>query len=136
MELLFWGIWFWNNSNAKSVYVTDFNPTTVENLKHNILLNGDRFEEKDSSSQADFSTERVHASAIDWDDESTWPNEKLDIVIGSDLIYQSTIVPLLHKAVQGLLKVSKVELPDNWESTLPLNMGDEVDIKLKVLIET
>ena len=103
MELLFWGIWFWNNSNAKSVYVTDFNPTTVENLKHNISLNGDRFEEKDSSSQADFSTERVHASAIDWDDESTWPNEKLDIVIGSDLIYQSTIVPLLHKAVKGLL---------------------------------
>ena len=101
-----------------------------------VSLNGDRFEEKDSSSQADFSTERVHASAIDWDDESTWPNEKLDIVIGSDLIYQSTIVPLLHKAVQGLLKVSKVELPDNWESTLPLNMGDEVDIKLKVLIET
>jgi len=80
-------------SNASRVYVTDLNPTTMENLQYNVDLN---FQVHDSK--------HVIASTIDWDDETTWPEEKLDYVIGSDLIYQASIVPLLKKVVLGLLK--------------------------------
>lgn len=74
----------------KKVYVTDLNPQSVENLEHNISLN-------DLQNNAT-------ALKMDWCDKSTWPNEKLDYVIGSDLIYQKSLVPLLVEVVQGLLK--------------------------------
>ena len=89
-------------SNAKSVYVTDFNPSTVRNLQYNIEINANRPSTK-SSTGAEW-LERVSASSIDWDDESTWPDNKMDYIIGSDLIYQQSIVPLLKKVVAGLLK--------------------------------
>jgi tRNA G37 N-methylase Trm5 len=73
------------------VYVTDLNPTTIENLQYNVTLN---FQD----------SKRVVATAIDWDDATTWPTERLDYVIGSDLIYQASIVPLLKKVILGLLK--------------------------------
>jgi predicted nicotinamide N-methyase len=78
-----------SNPPPKRVYVTDLNPKTVENLDHNISLNG-----------------LVNTTAIkmDWCDKSTWPEEKLDFVIGSDLIYQKSLVPLLVDVVLGLLK--------------------------------
>jgi tRNA G37 N-methylase Trm5 len=77
------------------VYLTDLNPKTIENLEHNAKLN-------DSGSSQ--SKGRIVAKRIDWDDESTWPTENFDYVIGSDLIYQASIVPLLRKVVLGLLK--------------------------------
>ena len=86
-------------SRANAVYVTDFNPSTVKNLKYNIDINANRSATKDNGW-----IDRVHASSIDWDNESTWPDDKMDFVIGSDLIYQKSIVPLLKKVVAGLLK--------------------------------
>lgn len=88
-------------SNAKSVYLTDLNPSTIRNLKYNIEINANR-----SVTQSNVGPwlERVHASSIDWDDESSWPKEKVDFIIGSDLIYQKSIVPLLKKVVAGVLK--------------------------------
>lgn len=88
-------------SHAKSVYVTDFNPATVRNLKYNVDVNADRSVTK---SYAGEWLERVNALSIDWDNESTWPEEKIDFIIGSDLIYQKSIVPLLKKVVAGVLK--------------------------------
>lgn len=73
----------------KQVYVTDLNPKTVENLVHNISLNG---------------LDNTTAIKMDWCDKSTWPEEKLDFVLGSDLIYQKSLVPLLVDVVLGLLK--------------------------------
>ena len=84
-------------SDAKIVYVTDFNPSTVDNIKHNIDINANRPSTKSRSGEW---IERVKASSIDWGDESTWPKEKMDFVIGSDLIYQKSIVPLLKKVVK------------------------------------
>lgn len=78
-----------SNPAPKMVYLTDLNPRTVENLEYNISLN----KAKNSS-----------ASIMDWCDKSTWPQEKLDFVIGSDLIYQKALVPLLVDVVTGLLK--------------------------------
>ena len=78
------------NPPPKHVYLTDLNPQTVDNLKHNVELNN-----------------LGHASSairIDWEDKSTWPKESLDYVIGSDLIYQSSLVPLLVDVIIGLLK--------------------------------
>jgi predicted nicotinamide N-methyase len=79
----------------KHLIVTDLNPTTVENLQYNVDLNE--------------MTNMASASTIDWDDESTWPSSmssphEVDVVIGSDLIYQKSIVPLLKKVVLGLLR--------------------------------
>ena len=74
----------------RHVYVTDLNPQTVDNVKHNIELNN----------LGDLSS----AIRIDWEDKSTWPSEPLDYVIGSDLIYQSSLVPLLVHVILGLLK--------------------------------
>ena len=88
-------------SNAKSVYVTDLNPSTIRNLQYNIEINSNR---SVTASTAGEWLERVHASSIDWDNDMTWPEEKMDYVIGSDLIYQQSIVPLLKKVVRGILK--------------------------------
>jgi hypothetical protein len=79
------------SSQAANVIITDLNPTTVDNLRTNVGLN-------------DCGATAVTAAIIDWDDVSTYPVEKMDIVIGSDLIYQKSIVPYLKKVVLGLLK--------------------------------
>lgn len=98
-------------SHAKSIHVTDVNPVTIRNLQYNVDLNANRIStNNNSSSEEEVSKtnedwiERVKASAIDWGDKSTWPDEKLDFVIGSDLIYQKSIVPLLKTVISGLLK--------------------------------
>lgn len=87
-----------HNSKAKSVLITDLNPLTVKNVEYNIDLNKDRVE-----SPGDW-CERVTAATINWDDESTWPREKVDYIVCSDCIYQASIVPMLQKVIVGLLK--------------------------------
>jgi Lysine methyltransferase len=44
------------------------------------------------------------AMIMNWQDSSTWPKEPIDYVIGSDLIYQSDMVPLLVQTITSLLK--------------------------------
>ena len=73
----------------KQVYVTDLNPATVDNLKYNVELNR---------------LNNVESMCMDWSNEESWPKKKVDYVIGSDLIYQKSLVPLLVKVVLGLLK--------------------------------
>jgi Lysine methyltransferase/Ankyrin repeats (3 copies)/Ankyrin repeats (many copies) len=72
-----------------SLHLTDLNPRTVENLEFNIHLN--------------HLGSLAQASTIDWDDESTWMLP-VEVIIGSDLIYSKSIVPLLKKSVLGLLQ--------------------------------
>lgn len=86
-------------SEAKQVYVTDLNPRTVSNLHFNIDLN----QNKVSPSGVAWK-DRVRAMPINWEDPKTWPDEKIDYVIGSDLIYQSSIVPMLKQVVLGLCR--------------------------------
>ena len=73
----------------KQVFLTDLNPQSVENLDHNVQLNA---------------LKNAKAMVMDWVDKSSWPQDKLDYVIGSDLIYQKSLVPLLVDVVRGLLK--------------------------------
>jgi protein-L-isoaspartate O-methyltransferase len=79
-----------SSPRPRQVYLTDLNPQTVENLQHNIELNGFQ--------------EFVSAICMDWSDTSTWPEERVDVLIGSDLIYQKSLVPLLTSVVMGALK--------------------------------
>lgn len=79
-----------NASQPRQIYVTDLNPQTVENLQYNVELN----------EVQDF----VQASRMDWDDKSTWPKERVDFVIGSDLIYIKSLVPLLTSVIFGTIK--------------------------------
>jgi len=76
------------HGSPSSVIITDLNPETIDNIRHNIELN---------------KTTTTTANSIDWGDESTYPSNKLDYVICSDCIYQKDIVPLLKKVVIGLL---------------------------------
>ena len=41
---------------------------------------------------------------MDWSKKSTWPKDKVDILIGSDLIYEKALVPLLATVVRDVLK--------------------------------
>ena len=88
---------------VQSVIVTDLNPQTVENLQHNVQLNQDAFK----------STKDVTASVMDWCDASTWPYRQdndnngdgmVDVVVGSDLVYQKGLVPLLLRVLTRVLK--------------------------------
>uniref|UniRef100_A0A7S0C0Y0 Calmodulin-lysine N-methyltransferase n=2 Tax=Proboscia inermis TaxID=420281 RepID=A0A7S0C0Y0_9STRA len=62
---------------------------------------------------------------MDWNDPSTYPsnNQKIDILLGSDLIYQSSIVPHLKKIVLELLNptngVFYYVAPDTGRDGLP-----------------
>lgn len=87
-----------HHSKAKSVLITDLNPLTVKNAQYNIDLN------KDRAASPDDWCERVSAATINWDDESTWPKEKVDCIVCSDCIYQASIVPMLQKVIVGLIK--------------------------------
>ena len=97
------------HGSPASVAITDLNPETIDNILHNIGLNG-------------CDKEVVTAASIDWGDESTYPPEKLDVVVCSDCIYQKDIVPLLKRVVAGLLKPNGTFLyvaPDGGRDGLP-----------------
>lgn len=87
-------------SDASAIYLTDLNEATMNNLQYNIDINSNRPSSKSASGSW---IERVKAMTIDWGDENTWPSKTIDYVIGSDLIYQKSIVPLLKTVVNGLL---------------------------------
>jgi SAM-dependent methyltransferase len=75
---------------AKYVYATDFNPTAVQNLQHNIRLNN---------------ISNAKAMVMNWQDPNTYPSDddhRVNVIIGSDLIYQSDMVPMLLNVLQTL----------------------------------
>lgn len=72
----------------EKVYISDLNPLTVDNIEHNINLND---------------LTNAQALRMDWCDKETWPKDEIDIVVGSDLIYQKSLVPLLSSVVFELL---------------------------------
>ena len=91
-----------------SVVVTDLNPKTVDNLRHNVELN-QRPTEKGPSTMA-----ATEASVMDWTNSATWPTPPasastssskqsvFDVVIGSDLVYSKSVVPMLLSVLDGV----------------------------------
>ena len=95
-----------------TIYVTDLNPVTLQNLQHNVTTN-----------HVDSITSVV---SLDWNelihcdnDDKKWPwmvqsisdvveeqqtnvTNGIDILIGSDLVYQKEVVPILIQTIQKL----------------------------------
>ena len=45
----------------------------------------------------------VNVSKINWTDPSTFPTEPIDVIIGSELVYDKDILPILVPVIQCLL---------------------------------
>ena len=108
---------FVNTTIPPTVYVTDLNPLTLRNLQHNVTTN-----------HVEALTRVV---SLDWneliqsrDDTAVWPwtstnadvapaegephgtsdttNNGIDVLIGSDLVYQKEVVPILLETIHKL----------------------------------
>jgi hypothetical protein len=87
----------------KSVYITDIHEPTLRNAVHNYTLNG----LSPVEGQAGPRTEVLNVS---WTDASTYPPERADVLLGSDLVYDAGILSVLCPAVRGMLKEGGVFL--------------------------
>jgi hypothetical protein len=87
---------------AKRVYLTDIHHPTIENLHHNLTLN-------DLSSGSGEGS--VICQVVNWGDAETFPPEPADVIIGSDLVYDSNILAVLVPAVAAMLREGLPSLP-------------------------
>jgi predicted nicotinamide N-methyase len=55
----------------------------------------------DTAAVAPASTVRI--LRLNWFDEASYPNEKIDVILGSDLVYERRILPPLMVAIQQLV---------------------------------
>lgn len=88
------------HARPKSLYLTDLNPETLENARVNVGLNRENFMSPDTAAH-------ISVTTMDWTDLSSYPpgtEGGVDVVLGSDLVYQKSIAPLLTKVLQRLLK--------------------------------
>jgi len=80
---------------ASEVVLTDFSPNTLENLRFNVALN--------ARDEAGGCTPTVHA--LDWTNKGTWPDHgSVDVICGSDLVYDDGMASLLAPLVAHLLR--------------------------------
>ena len=95
------------------VYITDIHPPALDNALFNLENNGfqpfpqalvaettNAFEMKSFASTSC----RAHVKAVNWADRETFPPEEVDIILGSDLIYDSAALAVFVSAVDGMLK--------------------------------
>ena len=95
------------------VYITDIHPPALDNAIFNLLNNGFEalppplIEDKAlSCAMKSFASSscRAYVMAVNWADPATYPDEQVDIVLGSDLIYDSAALEVFVAAVDGILK--------------------------------
>jgi hypothetical protein len=89
--------------------VTDLHRPTLDNLSHNIALNDLPTEAPSEEGEATPATASASASPVlaryvNWCDPATYPSELADVVIGSDLVYDSGILAVLVPAVAAMLR--------------------------------
>jgi Lysine methyltransferase/Ankyrin repeats (3 copies) len=100
---------------SSRVYLTDFNQVSVDNCRYNITLNETKAPWNNDNETTSVS---VQAAVMNWQDSSTWPeplqhiarNDSgqqnggggVNVLLGSDLIYQDDMVPLLLQTVLAL----------------------------------
>jgi hypothetical protein len=84
---------------ANMVYGTDWNATVLDNLQFNVELNA-RSSLSSDAGQQPFSPMSVHS--MNWQVPSSWPISQVDILLGSDLIYQDDMVDTLLSTVTAL----------------------------------
>ena len=74
---------------AGPTLLTDLAPPSMDNLRHNLTLNG-------------LEAPQAEAATLDWFEPATWPAPH-DVLLGSDLVYGSDSVPHLRKVVEALV---------------------------------
>lgn len=97
---------------CKEVYITDIHAPTLENAQYNVEQNADLYARRGV---------QVQVKNVNWKDEGSYPPNKADILLGSDLVYDAAILSLLVKAVSNMLKPGGVFLyvaPDSGRDGL------------------
>ena len=74
---------------AGPTLLTDLAPPSMDNLRHNLALNG-------------LEAPQAEAATLDWFEPATWPAPH-DVLLGSDLVYGADTVPHLRKVVETLV---------------------------------
>ncbi|KAK7692030.1 hypothetical protein QCA50_005435 [Cerrena zonata] len=82
-----------------NIYATDFHPSVLKNLQHNISINT--------------TSPNVQTHFLDWSQFPSLPlsspfNEPFDLIFGADIVYEMQHVQWIHDCLQLLLR-----LPDN-----------------------
>lgn len=104
-------------ASPKSVYLTDIHAPTLQNTIYNAHLNApapaptsfdvdpSRWGVLDQTTVLSSSSApvAVYTCRVSWTDPSTYPAEKAEVLLGSDLVYDSGILAALTQAVSGML---------------------------------
>jgi predicted nicotinamide N-methyase len=99
-----------------TVYITDIHSNSIENCRHNVLLNG--YKESGSAPAAvaglppTTTYSRDHSTVVvqymGWNEPQTYPataaHRQLDVIIGSDLVYEIRILDYLIPTIRALLR--------------------------------
>ncbi|KAK2195250.1 bifunctional Ankyrin repeat/Ankyrin repeat-containing domain superfamily/Lysine methyltransferase/S-adenosyl-L-methionine-dependent methyltransferase superfamily [Babesia duncani] len=85
----------YSNCQPMNLVLSDVNSETLDNLKYNLELNG-------------LKGDKVTTLRLDWNNPDTWPQnidgyEKYQMIIGSDLVYDSCMVQPLCNVIDNLL---------------------------------
>ena len=88
---------------ASHVCLTDLATETMDNLRHNLDING-LLDDSPTAAATEQQGSLASTLALDWRHPSTWPPAQ-PLVIGADLIYADEAVSPLLAAVDGLVAV-------------------------------
>lgn len=102
---------------ARSVYITDIHEPTLQNAIYNVHLNVEDSVISTEGGASKLSTPLAPHGAIgghsevtavtvlnaSWIDPSSFPPEKADVILGSDLVYDRAILKILGPAVYDML---------------------------------
>lgn len=99
--------------SPKTVYLTDIHEPTLENARHNANINtrNDSLPEASNFVRVSPVTGQetlIAVRNVNWKDHQTFPEEKADIILGSDLVYDMGILDMLIPAIQQMLSPSGV----------------------------
>ena len=100
------------------VYLTDINEESLSNARSNAALNGFSSDvvsepmaalqvagasEPSVTGDAPRSQTVVHVDKVNWSDKTTFPAETVDIILGSDLVYDARILSILVPTIATTL---------------------------------
>lgn len=117
-------------TNPEAVYISDIHDPTLDNSAFNLELNGEETQREKKIINDDNNDNDINNNGeekeeedvvikevlignnktytqirkINWNDKNTYPKEPLDIIIGSDLIYDKNILKYLVPALLAMLK--------------------------------
>jgi len=96
------------------VYVTDIHEPTLLNAAHNVQLNAvsvaedlpaNYFQSSLLTHPATNTTTAIKVLNMNWVDTATYPPERVDLLLGSDLVYDASILTVLVPAICSTLSV-------------------------------